>query len=287
MHLSQQQHREALRPLLIAALRARRLRQWAGGYLTVAGRRIDHRIKDDEVFDLETYLIDHCGLPEQELDAGLPAAFAEETRAVCRDQSLSLRISYNAVAWLLDGWRFLADASLPSDDPRVILPCCTAVGIGVHAVSFTAIAEGVRSLLRLIASPTQPVREAVIQGIRYMLEEDWPRTMYELRRYAHIGDPPEHYAAAAALADAALLSERERALDAVDLLYVLMAALRRRPTPARHHDDIDALCRALGQAIRAAQTAAPETTLAAAQTWLTWNDPDISRIVEENLDRAL
>ncbi len=275
-------HRAALRPLLDAALRAPNLRLWAGGYLTVAGRRIDDRAKDDEIADLEDYLIDHSGLPAR-LDDDLLAAFADELRAVCRDESLSLRISYNAVAWLLEGWRFLTDAPLLPDAPRVILPCCAVIGAGIHAAAFRAAAEGVRVLMRAASTPLSPVREAVVRGLRLMLAEDWLHTMYELRRYAHIGSALEHALAAAAVSEAGLLTHRAAALDALDLLHMLMAAFRRLDCRVRSDPEVEALRQALGQGISTVAAAVPETGLAIARAWLTWDDPDISPMVYQSL----
>lgn len=276
-------HRVTLRPLLAAALAATHLHHWSRGYLTVAGRRLDNRLKDREILELEDYLLDHSGLPGDGLNRVLLAAFADEVQAVCTDETLSLRLSYNAVLWLLEAWRFLADADVRQDDPLVVLPACAAVGTGVHSIVFRAAFEGARILTHLATSPLRAVREAVVLGFRRMLAEDWPRTMYELRRYAHIGDLLQHRLLVAAVAEAELLTTREQALDALDLHHSIMAALRRRSPAARRSPEAQAFFQTLTETVGVVVAAAPQTGFAAAQTWLSWDDPDISAAVREGL----
>ncbi|GEM_PF-3061328 len=285
MQPTQENYRRALRPLLAAALRAPDLHTWSAGFLTVAGRRLDDRWKDDEVLALERYLLENSGLPAHVND-DLLAAFADEIHRVCHDETLSLRISYNGVAWLLDAWRFLTGMPLPSDAPQVILPCCAAVGTGVHAVAFLSAAEGTRVLMRLASGPLLLVREAAAQGLRRMLAGDWLHTMYELRRYAHIGDALEHGAAVRAVAAPELLSDRAHALDALDLYHAILAAYRRLPPASRQHGEHRALAEALAASLGIVIAAGGEVGLAAARTWLAWDDAEISRIVQAGLEQV-
>lgn len=272
--------RQAIRPLLEAALHADNLRDWSGGVLTASGRRLDDRLKDDALRVLERYLLAHGGLLEHELDGDLLAAFGDEIDRLCHDETVSLRTSYSAVGWLLEGWRFLADLTLPDDEPHIVLPACAAVATGIHAAAFQAVEQGARTLMHLAASPLWPVRDAVPRGLCRMLDENWPRTCYELRRYAHIGGALQHRAIALALVTAPSLTKRAHALDALDLLHTILAAYRRLSRGQRLAESAQALHEALVQAVGAAITAERCAGFAAAQTWLAWHDPGITAIVQ-------
>ncbi len=278
-------YRRELRPLLDAALRTPNLRDWSGGFLTVARLSLDERAREGEIEALEDYLLAHSGLPEGELDRDLLAAFADEIQRVCHDETLSLRLSYNAVSWLLSAWRFLADARLADADPLVALPCCAAIGTGVHAVAFRGVAEGTRVLMHMASGPLWRVRDAVAQGFQRMLAEDWPRAMHELRRYALIGDVQQQRVMLVAMTEPTLLSERAHALDALDLLHAILAGFRRLPAQARYGTAVQALRDTLVEAISAVITVERRAGFAAAQTWLAWNDPGIAEIVRQSVER--
>ena len=277
-------HRDALRPLLLDALHASNLRVWVAGYLTVAGRRLDNKQKNIEILMLEDYLLDHSNLALEGANRDLLAGFADAVQSVCQDETLSLRVTYNSVAWLMEGWRFLLDGSLSQQDALLILPACSAVGTGVHAAIFHAVEDGTRVLMHLAANPLDAVRKAVIFGFQRMLLEDWRRALYELRRYVLIGDSLQHAIAAAAVADPGLVAARDKALDALDLHHGILSAFRRLPPQARRQEWGLALQQMLPQAISSLITAIPETGLAVVQVWLTWRDPDIEAIVRAGLN---
>ncbi len=159
-------HCDALRPLLLDALTAKNLRIWVAGYLTVAGRRLDNKQKNIEILTLEDYLLDHTNLADDGLNAELLAGFADALQSICQDESLSLRVNYNGVAWLMEAWRFLLDETLSQTDALVIVPCCSAVGTGVHAVSFRSVHEGARLLMHIAATNLKAVREATGLGLK-------------------------------------------------------------------------------------------------------------------------
>ncbi len=280
-----EKYRAELRPLLAAALRSGNLRTWSGGVLTASGRVLDDRFKDDDILALEQYLLDHSGLPDHGLSDHLLAAFAAEVHRICYDETVSLRVSYNGVEWLMEAWRSLAQVRIPEDDPRVVLPACAVMGTGVHAVAFKAVAEGARILMHMASSPLATVREVVACGFQQMLAEDWPHTVHELRRYAHIGDAQQHRAAVLAVAEPLLLAERARALDALDLHHAILAAYRRLSPAARRGEHVQALRQALPGTIGVVLAAERRAGFAAAQTWLAWGDADITQIVRESVEQ--
>ncbi len=98
-----------------------------------------------------------------------------------------------------------------------------------------------------------------------------------------MGSPLEHALAAAAVSEAGLLTQRADVLDALDLLHALMAAFRRLDSRVRSSPEAAALRQALGQAIGTLAAAVPETGLAVARVWLTWDDPDVTQLVHESL----
>lgn len=280
---SNEQYRAKLHDLLDDALNSGSLRTWSGGLLTASGRVLDDRFKDDAIVALEQYLIAHSGLPDGDLNDRLLNAFADEIRLICYDADRSLRISYNGVMWLLEGWRYLAQVRLADADPWIVLPVCAAIGTGVHAVAFQAVTEGARILMHLVSGAQCPVRDVIPRGFQQMLAEDWPHTIYELQRYAHIGDAWQYAAAVLAVADPLLLIERAHALDALDLHHTILAALRRMTPAQRRVEAVQVLRQVLPGTIGTLLAAERRSGFAAAQTWLTWGDPDITQAIRESV----
>ncbi len=277
------QFRADLRDLLDKALHSGNLRTWSGGLLTASGRVLDDRFKDDAIAALEQYLITNSGLPDDEISDRLLNAFAAEVYRVCCDEDQSLRVSYNGVMWLMEAWRYLAQVNLADDDPRVVLPVCAAIGTGVHAVAFQGVAEGARILMHLASSALRRVRDVIPRGFQQMLAENWPPTIHELQRYAHIGDAWQYAAAVLAVAEPLLLADRAKALDALDLHHAILSAWRRMPPALRRTESGQYLRRVLPGAIGVLLAAERRSGFAAAQTWLAWGDAEITRVVRESV----
>lgn len=278
-----ERHCDALRPLLLEALSAKSLRVWVAGYLTIAGRRLDNQQKGIEILMLEDYLLDHSDLPGEEANLDLLLGYADAVRSIAQDETLSLRVTYNGIAWLMEAWRFLLDDSLKETDSLIILPMCSVIGSAVHAAAFRSIENGVRVLMHIVDTPLVLVRDAVVIGFRRMLAEDWTRTIYELRRYIHMGDVVQWVVAAASTAGANLLAEQERAYEALDILYAVMANLRRLPAGKWQEPSLDAARLMLPEAIAAILTALPESAFAALRLWLTWNHAEINALIAEGV----
>lgn len=279
-------HRRALRPLVEAALQADGLQAWANGVVTDALQAPDRQLKAGAITALEDYLLAQAipsGLRTTSgLNFDLVVAFADEIQRICTDESISLLVSYNGVAWLLEGWRVRTPPRLSADDPLVILPACVAAGLGVHAAAFLAIEEGMRALMHL-AGGLAPVREAAVLGLQRMLEQRWTRTLHELRRYALIGDCRQHAAALKAVSVPRLLTDRGRTLDALDLHHEILAAYRRLPQVARASEAGLALRRTLPETVARLLVAERLAGFAAAWAWLAWGDPDVSAIIQESI----
>ncbi len=282
-------HRQALRPLLHAALESEGL--LPPDQFTLARFSVDRRRRaqlfDPDIAALEDYLIDHGGLPSAEVDWSLVEAFADEVAALCNDENVSLRHSYVGMEWLLWLLRHRYPPALFGADPESPLQLpelCGVVALGEWAVAFRHIEAGVGALLDHAQSPLPPVREACARGLRRMLRGAWTGTYARLRRHALDADALAWRTAIAALADPSLLEARAHTLDALALCGEALAYLRRLSPAAHTHADTRALTRTLGEALAVIVRAAPEVGFAQLWAWAAWDVPPVSDALRAALE---
>ena len=281
-------HRQALRPLLEAALRSEGL--LPPDRFTLARFSVDRRRRaklfDPDIAALEDYLIDHGGLPGPAPDWALVEAFADEVAAVCRDPHVSLRQSYVSMEWLLWLLRHRYPPALFGADPESPLQLpelCGAVALGEWAVPFRHIEAGVGALLDHAQSPLPWVREACARGLQRMLRGAWTGTYARLRRHALDADAAVWRTLIAATGAPELLRERAHALDALALCGEALAYVRRLSPSARRRSETAELVRTLGTTLGVVVSAAPEVGFAQLWAWAAWDTPP----VDEALHRAL
>jgi hypothetical protein len=290
MSSKRETYRQALRPLLLAALDSPGLLSPSefkmARYSPDPGLKV--HLLDPDIAALEDYLIDHSHLPGRRADLELIAAFADEVGALCTEPDLSLNCSYVALEWLL---RELLDRYPPAvfggdpDSPLQVPQMCSAVALGEWAAAFRHIEAGVATLLDLAGSPLWRVREAVAMGLQRMLERRWGSTVRRLRRRALDATAYEWRALVAGIAEPALLADSPRALDALDLHYAALAYLRRLPEGSRRGDPVRTLRQALGYSVSVVVAAAPEAGFAQMRAWAAWGDPDVTWVLRENLKK--
>ena len=274
-------HRQALRPLLQAALKSEGLLppdQFALARFSVDRRR-RAQLFDPDIAALEDYFIDHGGLPNAPVDWAVVEAFADEVAAVCNDAHVSLRHSYVGMEWLLWLLRHRYPPALFGADPESPLQLpelCGVVALGEWAVAFRHIEAGVGALLEHAKSPLTLVRQACARGLRRMLRGAWDGTYARLRRHALEADAAAWRTMVAALGEPALLRSREHTLDALALCGEALAYLRRLSPAAREHADTRALIQALGETLAVAVSAAPEIGFAQLWAWAAWDVPPVA-----------
>jgi hypothetical protein len=228
-------HRQDLRPLLLAALNSPGLLPPA--QFNMARFSLDPRVRahliDPDITALEDYLIDHSHLPGRRANLELVWALADDVGELCAAPDVSLNHSYVAMEWLL--WELMnryppAVFGRDPDSPLQMPQLCGAVAFGEWAAVFQHIEAGVSALLQWADSPLWRVREGVAMGLQRMLAAQWSSTIRRLRRRVLDAMPYEWRAVVAGIAEPDLLTDANRALDALDL-HIRRAGL---PAPPLH-----------------------------------------------------
>lgn len=290
MSTKRETYRQALRPLLLAALNSPGLlspSEFKMARFSLDPARRAHLI-DPDISALEDYLIDNSNLPGPRGNLELIAAFADEVGALCRASDLSLNRSYVALEWLLRDLMnryppvvFGGDPGSPLQMPQL----CSAVAFGEWAAAFSHIEAGVWELLTLAESSLWRVREGAAMGLQRMLGTTWSPTIRRLRRQSIDARAYQWRGIVAGVAEPSLLTDSARALDALDLHYGALSYLRRLPPAVRRSDPVLTLRQALGYSVSVVVVAVPEAGFSQMQTWTRWDDPDINWVIRENLKK--
>lgn len=290
MSNKQEMYRQALHPLLLAALHSPGLLPPA--QFDMARFSLDRRLHayliDPDITALEDYLIDYSNLPGRRANLELIGAFADEIRTLCTAPELSLNHSYVAMEWLL--WELInryppAVFGGDPDSPLQMPQLCGLVGFGEWAAAFQHIEAGISTLLHLADSPLWRVREGAALGLQRILAAQWPGTIRRLRRRTVDATPYEWRAVVAGIAEPILLTDWRRVLDALDLHYEALAYLRRLPADTRPTAPVRTFRQALGYTISVITAAGPNAGFAQMLAWAAWNDPDVEWVLRENLKK--
>jgi hypothetical protein len=175
----------------------------------------------------------------------------------------------------------LDPVAAPAGTAREFLPCCGLVAVG------RLIAEGDGSLLPLLQAaagdPRWRVRESVAIALQRWGDTD-PRAMMTAIEPWTGGSLLEARAAVAAICEPRLLRDLNAVASAVRILDASTTALAARPRPRGEQGRV--LGAALGYGWSVAVAAGPPVTLATFERWAAVEDPDIRRLVTENLSKA-
>ena len=284
-------HRQAIRPLLLAAVDSPGLlspNDFMMARYSLNPRDLRVHLLDPDIAALEDYVIDHSQLPGRRANLEMAWAFADEVGAFCHAPDVSLRRNYVAMEWLL--WvlmnrhppdQFGSDPDSPLQMPQF----CGAVAFGEWAAAFQQIEAGVAMMFTLAKSPLWRIREAVAMGLQRLLARKWSPTIHRLRRTALDIGPEEWRALVAGIAEPDLLADSDHALDALDMHYTALSYLRRLPESSRRSDRVRTLRKALGYTVSVVIAATPEAGFPLLHTWLAWNDPDVRWVIKENLKK--
>ncbi len=178
------------------------------------------------------------------------------------------------------GWIECSPEQADTNDPRVFLVCCGAVGLGWLVGEGQA--QRVLTLRRLANDPRWRVREGAAMGLQRWGLRDMPGLLAEMRAWAQ-GSRYEQRAAAAGLCEPALLKERENAVQALDVLDEITTSIVRAAD--RKNEDFAALRKTLGYGWSVAAAAAPEEGKRRLERWMRSPDPDVAWVVRENLKK--
>ena len=229
-------------------------------------RRDEERAALLAALDREAHLLTRSNLPGPRANLELLDAAGD---VLGRDEALHLAA--------------LSPESAPPGTAREFLPCCGLVAVG------RLVAEGERGLvadvLRPAASdPRWRVRESVAIALQRWGDADVTAMQAAVEPWASLGSLLEARAAVAATCEPRLLRAPAAVAGCVAILDASTAALvevqRPRGEPGR------VLGAALGYGWSVAVAASPPAALPAFERWAASDDPDVRRMMRENLAKA-
>jgi hypothetical protein len=198
---------------------------------------------------------------------------------------LESRIDAAANLWLLclDMAGISADEA-PVNTAEEFLPFCGAVGLGALGVASPQFYDGAVGRLRTLArDPRWRMREAVCFGLQRLLARRRGDTLDALEAWVQGGDPLEMRAAAAAVAEPALLVDEQTAARA---LQIHRAIFERFPEfEDRRAEAFRTLRKGLGYTLSVVVCALPQEGFALIEQLVASPDGDLLWIVKQNLKK--
>jgi HEAT repeat protein len=168
----------------------------------------------------------------------------------------------------------------PTNDPHEFLAFCGVVGLG------RLLAEGDVSILgqlRPFASdPRWRLREGVAMALQRLGKADMRRLLEAMQQWS-TGSWLEKRAAAAALAEPALLHKEPDALEALQILERITASME--DSADAKNEGFKILQQGLSYCWSVVVAAAPEQGKRIMEKWLAGPDRIIQRIMQENLKK--
>lgn len=227
--------------------------------------------------DWEAYLLAHSNLPGPRGNLELAAAVAEEGAETQFRQ-----------------WAALGPELAPENTPQCFLAFCGVVGLGAvlarAAGTDEAPSSGVQSgetpplqtLRALAADPRWRIREAVAMALQRWGHTDMDPLLAEMAEWAE-GNPWEQRAVAAALCEPRLLHQPAHAAAVLRMLDEITGSIRQAAD--RKSAAFRTLRQGLAYCWSVAVAAQPDAGRPFMEKWLASPDPDIRRIMRENLKK--
>jgi hypothetical protein len=172
----------------------------------------------------------------------------------------------------------------PTNDPREFIAFCGAVGVGSLGATWPAVFDQALAILKQLSNDSRwRMREAVAMGLQRLLASRKQEVLDVLEHWVSNAGPLELRAAAAAVAEPALLKDEETAQRALRIHRRIMERVAGIET--RRSDEFKALRQALGYTLSVVVQAIPEPGFAFMRALATTPDKDIHWIVRENLKK--
>lgn len=229
----------------------------------------------DDPTALEDYLTSHSNLPEPRANLEMMAAFADLAGERGED------------AWSLLRRLAAIDAdAAPTDDPREILACSAAQGIGAVGAAVSDRWESALAALRSLAvDPRWRVRESVAMGLQRLLAANFDASVRVLLDWSWSGEPLVVRAAVAGVADPDLLSDAARAGQAREVITAALEWLRALPADRRAEEHVRTLRKGLGFTLSVVVAAEAKAGFALLNRLARWGDDDVNWVLRENLKK--
>lgn len=227
--------------------------------------------------DLVEYLVAHSNLPGRRGNLELARAFAD---AVAEHAGRA-----SAQFWgLCQEMTAISAAEAPVNDPREFLPFCGTVGIGALGAVVSQYEEPALQSMRALANdPRWRMREAVCSGLQRLLEAHPERTVAALQGWIADGSWLELRAAAAGVAEPALLQDQALARSAMHLHERVLG--RVLEASDRRAEAFRTLRKGLGYTLSVVVQAVPDEGFGWLARLVDTEDTDVLWIVRQNLKK--
>jgi hypothetical protein len=238
---------------------------------------LDERLETGDANRLTEYLVSNSNLPGPRANLELAAAFMDVVEGYSELESDRL-------------WELCAQmAQVPVDaapvnDPQEFIPFCGTVGIGaIGSVSPEFLDQALATLKRLANDPRWRMREAVRMGLQRAMSMREQAAWDGLGKWIPEGSLLEMRTAAAAVAEPALLKDRDNARLALEMHRdILERVLQSRE---RKSEDFRVLRKALGYTLSIVVHAHPQDGFEFMAQLAESRDLDVRWIVRENLKK--
>jgi hypothetical protein len=227
----------------------------------------------------ETYLLDYLtsnsNLPGPRGNLELAEAFGDAiARCAAHDKLYHLCQTMTQVS---------ADEA-PAGDPREFIPFCGTVGIGALGAASPTLFDKAMTALRALANDTRwRMREAVPMALQRLTATHRQKVLSALEQWAAEGSLLEMRAAAAGVAEPALLKDSATARAALELHETILERVSELDN--RKSDEFRALRKGLGYTLSVVMQALPEEGFALMRQLAAAQDKDVLWIVRENLKK--
>jgi hypothetical protein len=226
---------------------------------------------------LTAYLASHSNLPGPRGNLELAAAFADLVGQYAPEKSARL---WELCATMTE----VSAEEAPVNDPREMIPFCGALGIGALGAACPTLFAGAMLALRTLANdPRWRMREAVPMALQRLIASHRRETLNILEQWAAGNSPLEMRAAAAGVAEPALLKDDETAQAALALHKAIFD--RALEITDRRTDEFKALRKGLGYTLSVVVQALPEEGFQLIHALAATQDKDVLWIVKENLKK--
>ena len=229
--------------------------------------------------ELEQYIAANSNLPGPRGNLELALAFGD---VIAKQTAQATRV--DALWNLCAGLAEIPPEAAPVNDPRELIPFCAVIGLGAIGSVVEAYCQpALARLHRLAGDPRWRMREAVCFGLQRLLETQKGETLAALESWVAAGDLLQMRAAAAGLAEPALLDDQEIAMAALQLHRDILA--RVSEAQDRRSDAFRTLRKGLGYTLSVVVCAAPDEGFELLAELAKPGDRDVNWIVKQNLKK--
>ena len=178
----------------------------------------------------------------------------------------------------------LGGGKAPVNNPRELIPFCGAVGMGAFGAACPTMFAKVMTALRSSANdPRWRMREAVPMALQRLIAARPQETLNALKLWITEGNPLEMRAAAAGVAEPALLQDTAAARAALELHEAIFC--RMPEFDDRESDEFKVLRKGIGYTLSVVVQALPEEGFPLMRQLIPTQDKDVLWIVKENLKK--